>query len=72
MIRERAVDPGGDFGHVFFGEAARRDRRRSDADAAGDEGFFGIERDRVFIHGNAGDVERLFGDFAGDAFRPQV
>ena len=48
--------------------AARRHRRRADADAAGHHRRIRIERDGVLVDRDAGLAERRFGDLAGEPF----
>ena len=55
-----------------FAHAARRDRRRADADAARDHRRILIERDRVLVDRDAGLAERRLGHLAGDALREDV
>ena len=55
-----SIDPGRDFNHVFFFQAARGDRGRADADAARNKWLLRIERDGIFVHGDPGVVEQLF------------
>ena len=55
-----------------FLEAAGRDRRGPDADAAGDEGLLRVEGDHVLVDRDAGDVQGVGHGFACGAFGTQV
>ena len=65
-------DEAGDEAGVFFGETAGGDARRSDTDAAGDEGTGRFERDGVLVDGDVHFVEHLFELFARHVLVAQV
>ena len=69
---EGAVDQLGDAHHLRRAHAARGERRRAEADAAGDERRLRVVRDGVLVDRDAGLVERLLGDLAGEALGPEV
>ena len=69
---QRARDELADLVHLALAHAARRDRRRADADAARRHRRVRIERDRVLVDRDAGLAERRFGDLAGEAAREHV
>src|SRR3972149_2822659 len=63
--RDRLLHPGGDLPHLRLSHAARRDRRRTDADPAGAEGTARIVGDGFVVGYDAGAVQglgRLLGD----------
>jgi len=68
-VGEDFCDPGADLLHLWLAHPACGYRRAAEADAAALHGREGIERNRVFVHGNAGAVESFFGIRSGDAAR---
>jgi len=52
-VAQRFADDLPDLASVRFVEAARRDRRRTDANAARDHGLLRVEGDRVLVHRDA-------------------
>ena len=63
---QRAREELADDVHLGFAHAARRDRRRADADAARDHRRILIERDRVLVDRDARLAQRRLRHFAGD------
>ena len=61
-----------DLQHFGLLQAARRDGGRSDADAAGDRRFRGIERDQIHVDGDVRAVQRRRDILSADAFRTEV
>ena len=69
---QRAREQLADDVHLGFAHAARRHRRRADADAARDHRRILIERNRVLVDRDARLAERRLRDLAGDALREDV
>ena len=67
-----AVDEFSDFDHFSFLETASGDRRGTDADTAGDEGFFRVEGNHVLVRGDVGDIQSVGDLFAGGVFGTEV
>ena len=64
-VHDDARDQVGNLLHFGFLHAAGGDGGRSDANAGGHEGTFGVEGNGVFIDGDGGAVECGGGVFAG-------
>jgi len=62
--RERFGDEICDFQHFLFLHAARRHRRRADADTTRFEDWIGIEWDTVFVYRDASAIENFLRFFA--------
>ena len=66
------VHPRGDLAHLGFLHAAAGDAGGAEADAARVERLARVERDGVVVELDAGGVERLRGDLAGDVLGREV
>src|SRR5215218_4082401 len=71
-VRQCTDDELADLIHRGFTHAARGDRRRADADAAGDHGRILVEWNRVLVDGDARLAERRLRDLPGEAAREHV
>ena len=60
-------DPVCDLFHFVGFHAASGEGGGTDADTAGVHGFAGIVGDHVFVDGDSGVVEGVFGDFTGQS-----
>src|SRR3546814_7830229 len=69
---QHAADEGAHLLELGAAEAARGGRRRAEADAGGHRRLLRIEGDAVLVAGDAGAVEALLGDVAGQLLRPQI
>src|SRR5579885_1808984 len=65
-IGEHVGYPGADLLHFRFAHTARGDGGRAEANAAALHGWKRIERDGVFVDGDARAVESFFGVAAGN------
>ena len=61
------VDDVSNDDHVFFLHAAGGDSGGSQADAAGDGGFFGIKGDGILVAGDIDSFQSLLCSLAGDS-----
>src|SRR5438128_3392686 len=66
------ADPAGNVAHLRLAQAARRQRRRADADARRIERRTLIERDLVLVDGDGGGIKRFFRLLTAQAARGDV
>ena len=71
-IVQRLGDPLADLSHLGFLHAARGQRWRTDANAAGLHRRIGIERNGVLVHRDAGIVQRVLGFAAQHALGEHI
>src|SRR5580658_4457639 len=71
-IGQRVANDPRNLATLFGAETPRRNRRRAQANAAGDERLLLVERNRVLVHRYVDLVEILFDRFAGEVFHRHV